>query len=77
MKKLAAILLVCVLTGSFLFGAMATASPSGNGNNLPPCCHYNPKWPGVCDLSTCKLYVTYTCPWGNILVWEGDYCCEP
>ena len=79
MKKFVAILVICVLAGSFLFGAIATAQngPGGGHNNLPPSCFYNPKYPGVCNTTTCRLYVTYTCPWGNVLVWEGDFCCDP
>ena len=74
MKKLVAILLVSVLACSFLFGALATAGNMPNSGK----CFLNTKYPGVCNTTTCKLYVTYTCPNGNnYLVWDGDYCCEP
>jgi hypothetical protein len=75
MKKLAAILMICVLAGSFAIGtAFASGPPAGH---LSPKCFLNTKYPMVCDSSTCKAYVTYTCPWGNVLVWDGDYCCDP
>lgn len=76
MKKLIVLTLACVLACSFMIGAFASSSQAAP-SVIKKSCHYNPKYPGVCDGNTCKLYYTYTFPWGNMLVWTGEYCCEP
>ena len=76
MKKLAAILMIFVLAISFLIGTSVSAK-QGPNNVVPPCCFLNLKYPPICVIGTCQVLYTYTCPWGTLLVWEGDYCCDP
>jgi len=76
MKKLVIVVLMLVLTCSFVIGAFATDAKAGKPNHLVPKCKLLwPKIPAACDGSTCKLYYPYECPWGTVLVWTGDMCC--
>jgi len=75
MKKLPTLLLLCVLAGAILVGALANAEPPPGSRP-----HFNPNCTLVgylCEVATCKVWVVYDCPWGMIEVWEGEFFCDP
>ncbi len=78
MKKLVLIVMMFVLTCSFMVGVFTTDAQAGKPNHLVDKCKLMwPKMPAACNMTTCYLYYPYDCPWGLVLVWTGDYCCEP
>ena len=71
MKKVLAILLVCVLTGSFFVGAIATDIQAKNTKIRPVCKRMEIP---VCNFEDCRVYTVYFCPYGTIMEWTGEYC---
>ena len=71
MKKLATIILVCVLTGSFMIGVFATDVSAKNQRPTPACVKL--KLP-ACNLQDCRVYNIYFCPYGVLEIWTGEYC---
>ena len=74
MKKLASMILVCVLLCSFMVGAMNTHAGEHYARNdrATPAC-VREKEP-VCVNVDCRMYYRYLCPWGIVYVWTGEYC---
>ena len=74
MRKLASMILVCVLVCSFMVGAMNTQAGEHHAKNdkaTPACTKLKEL---VCNLEDCRVYYLYLCPWGIVLEWTGDYC---
>ena len=77
MKKVATIILVCVLTCSFFVGAFVTDAQARKANSpndrVTPVCVKPFKVP-VCNMEDCRMYEVYYCPYGVIMEWTGEYC---
>ena len=75
MKKVATIVLVCVLTCSFIAGAFVADAQARNAQNdkVTPICVLAFKEP-VCFMEDCRLYWVYSCPYGMVKEWTGEYC---
>ena len=74
MKKLATIVLMCVLTGAFLIGAFATDAQAKYPDSPVKNCVLLVKWIPVCMGETCRLYYWFDCPYGIVTYWTGEYC---
>ena len=76
MKKLATIMLVAVLAGSFLVGAFVTDTLArnnpGNNDRVTSKCELFPYL--ACNLDDCCMYEIYFCPYGVVEVWTGEFC---
>ena len=79
MRKIAAIILACVLTCSFIAGAFVADAQAKNGN--PPndkvteqCRLVFPDKEPACNLDDCRMYYVWLCPYGIVEEWTGEYC---